>query len=159
MEKKLTIRKAILTDIDDLHLCNKKNLPVFYTSEQYLFFLLTTSFDVIVGTINGKIEGYILGEFSVQPTTNKKNFHIMSIAVNQNYRKMGVGSNMLKYLINNVTNKCDTMTLYVHVENKNAILFYLKNNFKIIKKLPNYYQETFKDCTSSDAVKMLLNLK
>ena len=116
IKNKLTIRKVSYEDIDGLHICNKNNLPVFYTQNQFLYFLLDKNYDIIIAIINDKIIGYVLGEYK------KKNiFHIMSIAVNEDYRKMKIGTRMINYCCENINNVCSKITLYVHIENKSAI--------------------------------------
>ena len=61
----------------------------------------------------------------------------MSIAVLKKYRNNGVGKN----LINSIKKKnLPEISLYVLESNINAIAFYKNLNFKIIKKLDNYYE-------------------
>ncbi|OQS54320.1 hypothetical protein EHP00_1025 [Ecytonucleospora hepatopenaei] len=64
---------------------------------------------------------------------------IISIAVEREYRKCGIGNMLLqKILLQNVKSK--GCFLYVDVSNKNAINFYIKNGFKIKGVKRNYFK-------------------
>ena len=60
------------------------------------------------------------------------------IIVDETYRKSGIGSKMLDYLIRN--NDVKNITLEVNENNKAAINLYLKHGFKIEAVRKNYYK-------------------
>jgi len=68
------------------------------------------------------------------------NMHITNIAVKKSYRKKGIGSILLKKLIQITKEKSkESITLEVNELNEVAINLYLKNNFKILGKRKKYY--------------------
>jgi ribosomal protein S18 acetylase RimI-like enzyme len=146
----IVVRNAYYNDLSSIQQCNMKNLPIYYNIyDYYLFLFQSNQYKLIVATIDNNIVGYLLGEYQ------DKNFHILSIAVNPNYRRMSIGTKLIRYIIQN-TNK-ESITLFVHVNNKSAISFYMKNGFTVIKLLDNYYNGQLND-TSQDAYIMKLNL-
>lgn len=144
----IIIRLANIKDINGLEKCNKNNLPIYYTSREYLDYIKTKDVTIIIAEHYEKIIGYIFGKLSYD------NIHIMSIGVDQPFRSNGVGSGLLSYLMIINKDKFKTISLYVHTENSVAINFYKKNDFKIVKKLDNYYWGTF-DNNKCDAYKMV----
>ena len=61
----------------------------------------------------------------------------MSIGILENYRRRNYGSKLIEHLKNTDNDK---ISLYVQVSNTKAINFYQKNNFKIDKKIVDYYE-------------------
>ncbi len=61
------------------------------------------------------------------------------IIVDNNYRKLGIATKLLKHLEDSY--KLDNITLEVRESNKEAINFYLKNGFKEVAKRKNYYRD------------------
>ena len=63
-------------------------------------------------------------------------YYISSLYIDPNYQNKGIGTKLLKTLINNLKKtNLDNIYLTVDLNNKNAIDFYLKNNFLIEKKI------------------------
>ena len=68
------------------------------------------------------------------------NMHITNIAVKKSYRHKGIGSLLLKKLIQITKEKSkESITLEVNELNTVAINLYLNNNFKILGKRKKYY--------------------
>ena len=63
---------------------------------------------------------------------------LLYIVVDVIYRKKGIGSELLKYLIDNSI--CEKILLEVRCDNSNAIKLYKKYNFKIINIRKKYYE-------------------
>ena len=169
------IRVGDISDINQLARCNKKNLPIYYKAEEFLLYLLSNKISVVVAEIsdnmncnysnnndnndnnsidafiNDDLVGYIMGKLS------NDNFHILSIAVDKEYRKKGIGSSLLESFIKLNYDKCNSISLYVYVDNKVAINFYKKNGFNIIKRIPKYYIGTY-DINNCDAYMMVYNI-
>ncbi len=147
----IVFRKANITDCSSLHECNKKCLPLFYSTTEYIYYTLSPShyIFVIVESDTNTLIAYILGSLN-----NKNNYHIMSIGVDNNYRKMGYGTKLLTYAKNNLE-FCKSISLYVHVENDVAINFYKKNGFQIAKEMKGYYGDALGLNVSPDAYLMI----
>ncbi|MBA42597.1 MAG: hypothetical protein CMF62_01125 [Magnetococcales bacterium] len=141
----LIIKKASLSNIFELENCGKSSLPIYYNSIDYFNMILNPYFLIIIATIDNKLVGFVVIEY------NDNRIHICSIGVYQNYRNKKIGSTLIK----NIIKLCDEpkVSLYVKCDNSIAIKFYLKNEFVIIKKLDNYYENYFKN-ESNDAYYM-----
>lgn len=65
------------------------------------------------------------------------NIDLLSIIVDNNYRSLGIGSNLINYLINEYNKP---IILEVASTNKIALKLYEKFGFKVINIRKNYYQ-------------------
>lgn len=100
----------------------------------------------LVAEKDGEIIGYI---FAV--LRSKREGHVISIAIKPNFRKKGVGLNLIKEIVRILKlNKANKLILEVNVANKNAINFYKKIGFKTTSLLEKYYDNR------EDAYKMEL---
>ncbi len=66
--------------------------------------------------------------------------HIISLAVDKNYRRRGYASNLLARAIGILFLITDTIYLEVRASNKGALEFYKQFNFKEDRVVPNYYE-------------------
>jgi ribosomal protein S18 acetylase RimI-like enzyme len=142
----IIVRNANLLDINNLSKCSKECLPIFYTPGQFAFSLLTSI--ILIAELDKKIIGYIL----VDGDDDK--LHIMSIAVYKKFRRLGVGTILIKNieeLIKKNKNEYKRITLNVHVENNNAIEFYKKLDFIVSKTIEGYYEGSLENSKSQDA--------
>lgn len=65
---------------------------------------------------------------------------MMNLAVSSNYRRMGIGENLVKELIHRLKLKgSNSLTLEVRQSNQNAISLYQKLGFVQVGCRPNYY--------------------
>ena len=92
-------------------------------------------------------DGFIKGVLVYQYIYNRA--EIDYIIVDNNYRKLGIATKLLKHLEDSY--KLDNITLEVREINKEAINFYLKNGFKEVTRRKNYYKE-------EDGILMIKNL-
>ncbi len=63
---------------------------------------------------------------------------IVNIVVDNMYRKKGIATKLIDYVIN-LYNDVDNIMLEVNENNKAAIALYEKNKFEVISKRNNYY--------------------
>lgn len=85
--------------------------------------------------MNGKVVGYIICS-----QKNEEVLHIHRFAVSHEYQKMGIGTQLVRRIIENFVNagiKC--VTLKVRNENCYAQKFYEKNDFKQLHSEGNNY--------------------
>lgn len=126
-------------------------IEVMSFSEPYDIEILLKLFDLGVGFLvaeeNGEVIGYII--FWIKEIDNG---HIISLAVNENYRGTKVGSNLLRSAINIFVN-CGIykINLEVKIQNIQAIEFYKSFGFVIDREEENYYED------GSNAFKMHLD--
>ena len=92
-------------------------------------------------------DGFIKGVLVYQYIYNRA--EIDYIIVDNNYRKLGIATKLLKYLQDSYN--LDNITLEVRESNKEAINFYLKNGFKEVTRRKNYYKD-------EDGILMIKNL-
>lgn len=132
--KNLLVRKATVSDIPYIYNINKICLPIYYSLIEYMFFI--TNKLVYVAEYKNIIVGYILSDLD----QNNKKIHIMSFSVLNKFRRHGIGSMLINSLIEYATKEnLKILSLYVHVENINAIKFYENHQFIKIKLLKDYY--------------------
>jgi ribosomal-protein-alanine N-acetyltransferase len=141
------IRKGLMSDIDKLFEINKECLPIYYSKVEHFVYLVSNKHFVMVAEKDKKVVGYVIGEFN-----DNKNCHIYSIGVTQAFRSNGIGTLFINKIVSEYSDKCDNITLYVHVENVKGIKFYEKNGFANVEHLPNYYGNL--KAKSRDAYKM-----
>lgn len=80
-------------------------------------------------------------------------FHIANIAVHSQFRKLGLGTTLLNYVIEMaLKNKVKSITLEVNEKNQPAINLYQKFGFKPVGRRPKYYENR------DDAIIMTLEL-
>jgi len=88
----------------------------------------------VVAEIEKEIVGYGIGQISGDFG------EIISIAVKSNWRKKGIGTKLANFLINDFQKKgIKSVFLHVREKNREAISFYQKLGFKILKTIKNYY--------------------
>ena len=82
----------------------------------------------------------VLGYIGVQEICGEA--YITNIAVFKEYRKSGIGRNLLKSAIDGaVLRNCEFITLEVRESNKSAISLYESEGFEIAGKRKNFYSE------------------
>ena len=75
------------------------------------------------------------------------------IVTDLKYRRCGIGQKLLNYALSDLKNNMvENFSLEVNVNNKEAINFYLKNDFQIKATRSNYYED-------GDAYLMVLEVK
>ncbi|QKF65418.1 GNAT family N-acetyltransferase [Campylobacter corcagiensis] len=123
------MRKATNADVNALLKIEEESFSEFKLSRASFYYHIKRNF-LVVYEKNGEILGYAL------VFTYLKTPRIYSIAVSKSSRNLGVGSEILNYL----TTKFNSLRLEVRSDNKTAINLYKKFGFKVIKILPNYYE-------------------
>lgn len=90
----------------------------------------------LVAEDNGYVVGYVMFWIKYEYQG-----HIISIAVDKNYRRRGYGTEMLAKAISILSLlKIDAIYLEVNENNEGAVEFYKSFNFKIDRIVPNYYE-------------------
>lgn len=96
-------------------------------------------YDFGAGFLVAEEEGYVIGYVIFWMKFDNVG-HIISIAVDKNYRQQKVGTKLLARAITILSNlNIEKITLEVNENNKEAIEFYKKFNFKIDRLVPKYY--------------------
>lgn len=93
-----------------------------------------------VGFLVAEEDDYVIG-YVIFWIKYENQGHIISIAVDKNYRRQGVGTKLLIKAIAILSLlKLDTIYLEVNENNMGAVDFYKSFNFKIDRVVPGYYE-------------------
>ena len=85
-------------------------------------------------------EGYVIG-YVMFWIKYENQGHIISIAVDKNYRRLKAGTQLLVRAISILSLlNLDTVYLEVNENNDGAVEFYKTFNFKIDRRVPGYYE-------------------
>lgn len=97
-------------------------------------------YEMGVGFLVAEEEGYVIG-YVIFWIKYEYQGHIISIAVDKNYRRLKAGTQLLVKAISILSLlKIDTIYLEVNENNTGAIEFYKTFNFKIDRLVPGYYE-------------------
>jgi len=94
--------------------------------------------DIFVGAICSRLEK--------DKETNSTKLYIMTLAVLEPYKRLGIGSKLLQYVLDYAQSedgkKADIKEVYLHVQtsNQEALAFYQKFEFEITKERKGYYR-------------------
>ncbi|KAG0438969.1 N-alpha-acetyltransferase [Dictyocoela muelleri] len=133
-KQSVTIQKMILQDIPRVHELNFLHIPENYTLSFFINHLINHNKYNYVLKIDDKIVGYLLVKM-------KETAHIVSICLDNDYRKQGYGTELLSAAILDIVEDFDEVkiTLNVRISNHTAIRFYQKFGFCIESIVENYY--------------------
>lgn len=134
MSKNVFIRLVRKTDLQQIYEIEMRSFktPFSFFTLQTLFWFNKEYF--YVAEIDGKLVGYIIGD------VRGNHGHIISIAVDAQHRREGIGRSLMKVLIKKFKEmNIKTIRLEVAVSNMNAQIFYKKMGFRTIDCIKNYY--------------------
>lgn len=129
------IRKASIKDVDKINELGNKlhnNFTQTYHMETEIDNNLSI---VLVNEDNNLVNGYLYAQ------NFGDNIDLLSIYVDNSNRCQHIGSNLVKYLIDNYCYQGVTITLEVSESNTVALAFYEKLGFKIVNVRKNYYPD------------------
>lgn len=145
-EKSYTIREATRDDIPEVVHINRVCLPENYPA--YFFLQLHSNYSkaFLVAEKDGKVVGYIMCRLE----HGKSHFgfriikrgHVVSIAVLPEYRKQGIGKNLMLNAEKALKDYgAKEIILEVRVSNTPAINLYEKLGYEKVKVLKRYYSD------------------
>lgn len=98
-------------------------------------------YEMGVGFLVAEEDGYVIG-YVIFWIKYENQGHIISIAVDKNYRRLKAGTHLLVKAISILSLlNLDTIYLEVNENNKGAVEFYKTFNFKIDRVVPGYYED------------------
>jgi ribosomal-protein-alanine N-acetyltransferase len=107
-----------------------------YNPSIFNYFYETFPEGFIIAERAKKIVGFLVG-VKIEPDKAK----ILMLAVSKIFRKQGIGTELLNQFMKVISIKnINKIELEVRTNNKGAINFYLKHNFKIKEKQREFYQ-------------------
>jgi len=145
----ITFRFASLSDIFAIREIEKKSFSIPYSLGFLKHLLSTPQHFTIVAIYKEKIIGYVICRLE---SVGKG--HIISLAVDPEYRGRGIGTKLMTRAIEILKAKrCTYIYLEVRKSNYVAINLYKKLGFKIAGHIPLYYSD------GEDAYIMVLNFR
>lgn len=151
MEKSINIRSLKQDDMDriyEIEAASIKHLtPLSLLSSYYRI----TANDFLVAEIGGHVIGYVV---TIRDAQCYFEGHVLSIAVDPNYRRQGVGTALILKSMDMLRNN-GSRKLYLEVKESNSAAreFYRKLGFREIGRYRRYYQD------GEDAIRMVKRLK
>ncbi|MEM3608457.1 MAG: GNAT family N-acetyltransferase [Candidatus Bathyarchaeia archaeon] len=135
------------TDLERVVEINRLCLPENYTPSFFLDAYKNCPKGFLIAEVDGGIAGYVmsrleygLSEFNRFKVVRKG--HIISLAVLPQYRRMGLGSALLKGALTGLAGMgASESYLEVRVSNLPGIELYNKMGFKIVRRSPLYYHD------------------
>jgi len=143
MKREFKIRRVREEEIKSIIEINMRNLPEHYPEFFYRNIFENWPESFLVAEVNGKIVGYIMCrvEKHIHGLRIVKKGHVISIAVEKEYRRRGIGEALMRRAEEVLKNKVEYMFLEVRVSNMPAISLYKKLGYKIIRRIPFYYSD------------------
>ena len=137
-QESVTIRRTDPDEAEIVHQCNKRNLPIYYTTSEYQQMASDPSY-ILLGLFNesNTLFGYLLGK-----QHSDRVFHLNSFSIDQEYRRKRMGTRIMEKMEDEVVkNFPETRFLRLNVDpaNQTGIKFYSKVGFGYVCTLPHYY--------------------
>ena len=137
---KVHIRWMIRRDMAEVLKIEVASFEYVWTEEDFLRCLRQRNCIGMVAEVNDRIVGFMIYEL------HKGRLHVLNFAVAPNFRRRGIGRMMVKKLIGKLsTHRRSKMTLAVRERNLTAQLFFRRQDFKAIRVLRDYYEDSGED--------------
>jgi ribosomal-protein-alanine N-acetyltransferase len=156
-QARVHIRWMIRRDMPEVLQTEQESFEFAWSEEDFLRCLRQRNCIGMVAEQADKVVGFMIYEL------HKSKLHILNFAVHPGLRRGGIGKQMVAKLISKLSSHRRTrITLAVRETNLTAQLFFRAQEFKAVRVLRNYYEDTgedaflmhyaFADDTSEDAV-------
>ena len=131
----MIIRKFVPTDLKRVYEIENMSFD-----QSYGINMFQQLYEMGIGFLVAEEDGYVIG-YVMFWIKYEYQGHIISIAVDKNYRRRGAGTQLLVKAIAILSLlKLDTIYLEVNENNVGAVEFYKSFNFKIDRTVPGYYE-------------------
>src|SRR5262245_40362969 len=139
-QARVHIRWMIRRDMPEVLHIEQQSFEYAWTEEDFLRCLQQRNCIGMVAEHGEKVVGFMIYEL------HKSKLHILNFAVNRGYRRMGIGNQMVSKLIGKLSSHRRTkITLAVRETNLAAQLFFRSQDFKAVKVLRDYYEDSGED--------------
>jgi ribosomal-protein-alanine N-acetyltransferase len=137
---KVHIRWMIRRDMAEVLRTEQESFEYSWTEEDFLKCLRQRNCIGMVAELGDKVVGFMIYEL------HKSKLHVLNFAVHPEYRRLGVGRQMVAKLIGKLSSHRRTkITLAVRETNLAAQLFFKRLDFRAIKVLRGYYDDSGED--------------
>ena len=134
------IRWMIRRDMPEVLQTEQQSFEFAWTEEDFLRCLRQRNCIGMVAEQGEKVVGFMIYEL------HKAKLHILNFAVHPQYRRYGVGGQMVAKLISKLSSHRRTrITLEVRESNLPAQLFFRAQRFKALKVLRAFYEDSGED--------------
>ncbi len=116
---------------------------IAYSVEEMRYFLAMPTAISLVGVEGEKILGFIIADRFRPRRATRSLGKIITIDVEPKGQHSGMGSLLMKAAEAELKeNECDYVSLEVAVDNQQALSFYKKHGYSVLKVLPRYYLDS-----------------
>jgi [ribosomal protein S18]-alanine N-acetyltransferase len=116
---------------------------IAYSPDEMRYFLAQSSALTLIGTEDGKIQGFIIADRYRQRRGSHFMGRIITIDVAPPAQHSGLGTLLLTSAETELRQTgCDYVSLEVAVDNDSALRFYKKHGYFVLKVLPRYYLDS-----------------
>jgi ribosomal-protein-alanine N-acetyltransferase len=137
---RLHIRWMIRRDMAEVLKAEVASFEYAWTEEDFLRCLRQRNCIGMVAEIHDRIVGFMIYEL------HKSKLHVLNFAVAPQHRRTGIGRTMVKKLIGKLaTHRRSKITLAVRERNLAAQLFFRGQEFKAVRVLRDYYEDSRED--------------
>jgi [ribosomal protein S18]-alanine N-acetyltransferase len=137
---RIHIRWMIRRDMPEVLHTEQESFDYSWTEEDFLRCLRQRNCIGMVAECGEKVVGFMIYEL------HKNKLHILNFAVHPAARRQGIGGQMVAKLIGKLSSHRRTkITLAVRETNLAAQVFFRSQDFKAVKVLRNYYEDSGED--------------
>lgn len=134
------IRWTIRRDMPEVFQTEQASFEYPWTEEDFLRCLRQRNCIGMVAEHGAKVVGFMIYEL------HKTKLHILNFAVHPSWRRTGVGKQMVEKLISKLSSHHRTrITLEVRETNLPAQLFFRKMDFRALRVLRSFYEDSGED--------------
>jgi ribosomal-protein-alanine N-acetyltransferase len=134
------IRWMIRRDMADVLQAERQSFEYAWTEEDFLQCLRQRNCIGMVAECDDRIVGFMIYEL------HKNRLHLLNFAVAEEYRRIGIGSQMVEKLIAKMaSHRRNKITLAVRERNLAAQLFFRNLDFRASRVMRNYYEDSGED--------------
>ena len=134
------IRWMIRRDMQEVLAAERQSFEFAWTEDDFLRCLRQRNCIGMVAEHNDRIIGFMIYEL------HKNRLHVLNFAVAPAFRRTGVGAQMVLKLIGKLSShRRSKITLAVRERNLQAQLFFRSQDFKAVRVLRNYYEDSGED--------------
>lgn len=145
--KGYVIRRATSTDLPQVIMLNRENLPENYSWGFFRDTLVSNPESFFVAERDGDLVGYVMcriefGFTALGGLSLTRKGHVISIAVSREHRGRGIGRSLMVRAMEGLRGGgCSEIYLEVRVSNVPAIGLYESLGFGITKRISGYYRD------------------
>lgn len=148
----MIIDTVTLKDLDEIFNLERRSFKKDSFSKELILNLIIKNI-CFFKLVDDELSNIIIG-FIIIIQDREERVNLINFIIRKGERKRGYGSFLLKYTLKKVKtiDKIKTIVLNVNSKNKTAISLYQKFDFRIVKRIENYYRD------KQSAYLMILNI-